>query len=133
MANKTLSGKLAAIDPAAVASNADNIAGNMKAAKSLYRFVGIVDKVAKVETANMAMSGHSAADNSRILLTGQTTATENGVYQVSGGNLTRVNHSLEAGNLVEDMENADSSKTVFWKYADGDNWSKEEFIDGAAS
>ncbi|MDK1286659.1 hypothetical protein [Pseudoalteromonas umbrosa] len=138
MALKTLSGILAAID-------AEQIAVNMTATKSLYRYTGIIDRVHKVKkdtnvnlpTANtddFLTNTLALADGEKILLTKQSTPSQNGVYQRIADTLNKINYpNVELGNLVELLGTPPTSSTVFYKLTDGDQWSEVALSDGAVS
>ncbi|KZN57757.1 hypothetical protein [Pseudoalteromonas luteoviolacea] len=136
MAQKTLSGILAAID-------AEQIAVNMTATKSLYRYAGIIDRVNVVKTdANVDLSTANndnfltntlnLADGDKILLTKQSTPSQNGVYQRIADTLNRITYpNIELGNLVELLGMPPTSSTEFYKLMEGDQWSHVLISDGA--
>ncbi|KZN32434.1 hypothetical protein [Pseudoalteromonas luteoviolacea] len=135
MAQKTLSGILAAID-------AEQIAVNMTATKSLYRYTGIVDRVNAVKTdSNVNLSTANddnyltntlgLADGNKILLTKQSTTSQNGVYQRVGNTLNLIAYpNIELGNLVELLGTPPTSSTEFYKLMEGNLWASVTFNDG---
>ncbi|MBQ4839583.1 hypothetical protein [Pseudoalteromonas luteoviolacea] len=138
MAQKTLSGILAAID-------AEQIAVNMTATKSLYRYTGIIDRVNAVKkdtnvdlsTANndnFLTNTLNLADGDKILLTKQSTPAQNGVYQRIADTLNKITYpNVELGNLVELLGTPPTSSTVFYKLMEGDQWSEVSLSDGAVA
>ncbi|MCF2858035.1 hypothetical protein L1286_11180 [Pseudoalteromonas sp. SMS1] len=135
MAQKTLSGILAAID-------AEQIAVNMTATKSLYRYTGIIDRVNAVKTdANVDLSTANndnflthtlgLADGEKILLTKQSTTAQNGVYQRIADTLNQITYpNVELGNLVELLGTPPTTSTEFYKLTEGNLWVSVTFNDG---
>ncbi len=132
MAN-TLSGKLAALS-AIDGVNDAAIHSTTQSAKALLRYVGIIDQVQHVEAIDVpVLTGYTGvAEGERVLLIAQSDPSSNGVYQRDSGDLKKIAHTLENGNLVIDRASSNPQSTMFYVYDEAsDAWNQMPLTDGA--
>ncbi|NRD73476.1 hypothetical protein HQQ94_09505 [Shewanella sp. VB17] len=127
MAN-TLSGKIARLDGV---SN-ESIQSNATSADTLFRYVGIIDRVVMIEVSHVTLTGYTTInEGERVLLSAQTNPVNRGVYQRIGADLQKVAHTIEDGNLVVDSVGSTDMTTVFWAFKAEDNsWTRLSISDG---